>query len=99
MPDLCLYAYTEQTGPEGYPGFVNLREREEDGALVLMVRQRGFNGEKIAELALTDNRLLELADQIYARLHKPKVVAVSAALLGDPPMRVPGMVKPGATFR
>jgi hypothetical protein len=52
-----LYAHTEAHHP--YPAFVSVN-REEDGRVTMTVRERGHNGEKMATIELTEERLDEM---------------------------------------
>lgn len=63
-----IHAFTEQI-PAPYPAYVNLSEV--DGANRLIVRTRGYNGDKSAWLALDDAQLAALAQSITDHLaHK-----------------------------
>lgn len=53
-----LYAHTEAHHP--YPAFVSVN-REEDGRVTMTVRERGHNGEKMATIELTDEKLDEMS--------------------------------------
>lgn len=49
-----LYAHTEAHQP--YPAFVSVN-REDDGRVLMTVRERGHNGEKMATIELSDELL------------------------------------------
>lgn len=49
-----LYAHTEAHHP--YPAYVSVN-REEDGRVLMTVRERGHNGEKMATIELSDETL------------------------------------------
>ena len=46
-----LYAYTEATPTDGYPGFVNLSQQN-DGTVTLTVRSPGSGGNQMGVLTL-----------------------------------------------
>lgn len=49
-----LYAHTEAHHP--YPAYVSVN-REEDGRVLMTVRERGHNGERMATIELSDELL------------------------------------------
>jgi hypothetical protein len=49
-----LYAHTEAHHP--YPAFVSVN-RQQDGRIVMTVRERGHNGERMASIDLSDELL------------------------------------------
>ena len=61
---MCLFAFTELSYTN-YPAFVNLSVKEE--GLVLMVRERDHNGNRIGVISLPDSEARALALAILAK--------------------------------
>jgi hypothetical protein len=59
-----LYAYTEPTPTDGYPGYVSLN-REPDGSVSLTVRSPGHGGSEVACIKLPDTVLQKLRDSLH----------------------------------
>ncbi len=71
MPERTnLYAYTEPTPTDGYPGYVSLN-READESVTLTVRSPGHGGTQVGMTTLPRGVMLALADSLKMGQARP----------------------------